>query len=117
MASEKQDLERIIERLQKFSDDRNWGDAHTPKNLALSIAVETGELLEHFQWQSDEEFAAYFESKGGNYFTEELADVLIYALNLARVLDIDAAQAINHKISVNELRFLPTGAEQPVGGA
>ena len=110
------EFERITERLRKFSEDRDWGRYHTPRNLAVSVAIETGELLEHFQWKDDEELAEHLERQG-TLVESEIADVLIYALNLAMSLGIDPAKAINDKITNNELRFPAPGVARPVGGA
>jgi len=104
---EQEEFAAIIDRLREFCEARGWGSDHTPINLAVSIAVETGELLEHFQRE---------QPPSRPLIAGELADVLIYALNLADVLDIDPVKAVNEKITVNELRFPLPGETRPVGG-
>jgi dCTP diphosphatase len=112
MAETEQNLEPIMERLQEFREKRGWGPDHTPRNLAVSVAIEAGELLEHFQWQEHPP-----KANDLLFVTSEIADVLIYALNLADVLGVDPAKAINDKITANELRFPAPGDPRPVGGA
>jgi dCTP diphosphatase len=100
-------IEGIMDRLRDFREVRGWEDDHTPINLAISISIEGGELLELFQWDAEPDQV---------FVAGEVADVLIYALNLCQVLGIDPAKAINDKISTNELRFPGPGASKPVGG-
>jgi NTP pyrophosphatase (non-canonical NTP hydrolase) len=111
----------IIDRLREFREKRGWKFDHTPRNLAASVAIEAGELLEHFQWEAPGEGRACVEAgeaeaAADQFVAEELADVLIYALNLADVLDIDPVKAVNDKITTNELRFPVPGETRPVGG-
>jgi dCTP diphosphatase len=89
-----------------FVERRDWHQFHTPKNLAMSLAIEAAELMEPFQWLTPE------ESRGvaGRpevlaHVAEELADVLCYALSLANVLGIDLAAAVQDKVSKNERKY------------
>ena len=89
-------MQEIIERIRKFNQDRDWDQFHSPDNLAKSISIESGELLECFQWSSD-------------YKTEnvkqELADVMIYCIMLADKLGLDPESIIEEKIQKNELKY------------
>jgi len=91
-------------RLRDFATQRNWERFHTPKNLSMALAGETGELLEVFQWVSDQESAQPTEDDL-RLAREELADIAIYLLRLADVLNIDLLEAIDAKISSNEDKY------------
>jgi dCTP diphosphatase len=101
--------------LRQFADERDWGRFHTPKNLAMALVAETGELVEHFQWltpaESSEVVADADKSK---QVADELADVLIYLVRLADVLGIDLLAAATRKVTENALRYPP---EQARGSA
>ena len=92
----------LIEKAIRFRNKRNWKQFHTPKNLAISISLEANELLEHFQWVDSEE--AVKEHKED--IAEELADVLLYCIYLADVLDLDIPSIIDAKIDKN-VRNIP----------
>lgn len=100
------EIERIQERLQRFADERAWGEYHTPKNLAMALAGEAGELLAEFQWLTpDESFDVMGDDVSGAAVRGELADVAIYMLRLADVLGVDLAAVVDAKMDVNEQRF------------
>jgi len=86
-----------IERIRKFTSDRNWEQFHTPSNLAKSIAIEAAELLECFQW-SDEVYDL-------QHVREELADVIVYCRNLLDELGLDEDEIVNAKMTQNELKY------------
>ena len=86
-----------IERIRKFTSDRNWEQFHTPSNLAKSIAIEAAELLECFQW-SDEVYDL-------QHVREELADVIVYCRNLLDELGLDEDEIVNAKMMQNELKY------------
>jgi NTP pyrophosphatase (non-canonical NTP hydrolase) len=109
-------MQKIMERIKRFRDDREWGKYHTPRNLAVSVAIEAGELCEHFQWDHEDEVDRHVDDHLSQ-IGEEIADVMIYSLNLCQVLGLDPEKIINHKLGCNELRFLPPGQERPRGGA
>ena len=100
-------LDATTERLRRLQQSRGWSAAHTPRNLAVSISVEVGELLEHFQW--DEVTAADRVRRPERFaaMAEELADVVIYALQLADSIELDLLDAIDAKITKNVARFPP----------
>ena len=80
--------EKTIERIRKFTEDRDWDQFHSPANLAKSIVIEAAELLECFQW-SDTEYDL-------QHIKEELADVLVYSQNLLDKLELDADEIIKN---------------------
>ena len=100
----KSELEGIAERLREFARERDWEQFHTPKNLAASIAIEAGELQEVFQWLSDEQ-APNLTAGQIARASDEVADVAIYLIRLADVLEVDLGQAIAAKIASNTVRY------------
>ena len=86
-----------IERIRKFTEDRDWDQFHSPANHAKSIVIEAAELLECFQW-SDKEYDL-------QHVKEELADVLVYSQNLLDKLGLDANEIINMKMNQNEAKY------------
>ena len=86
-----------IERIRKFSEDRDWDQFHSPANLAKSISIEANELLECFQWNEDKYDI--------NEVKEELADVLVYCRNMLDKLGLDEDEIINDKMSKNEAKY------------
>lgn len=89
-------MQKIIEKLRKFNEDRDWDQFHSSDNLAKSISIEAGELLECFQWSPNYELESV---------KEELADVLIYCVMLADKLGLDPLEVIREKITVNEKKY------------
>lgn len=89
--------QETIDRIRKFTDDREWDQFHSPANLAKSIVIESDELLECFQW-SDEEYDL-------QHVKEELADVMVYSQNLLDKLNLDADEIINIKMNQNEAKY------------
>ncbi len=82
-----------------FRDERNWLKDNTPKNLAISISVEAAELLEHFQWKTDEQIREAVKDRAKkNQISDELADVLILCLGFSDVMSIDISEAIHAKL-------------------
>lgn len=86
-----------IERIRRFTEDRDWDQFHSPANLAKSIVIEAAELLECFQW-SDTDFDR-------QHVKEELADVLVYSQNLLDKLGFDADEIVNMKMAQNEAKY------------
>ena len=89
--------QETIDRIRKFTEDRDWDQFHTPANLAKSISIEANELLECFQW-SDTEYDI-------SHVREELADVLVYCRNMLDKLDLDEDEIVNEKMSRNEAKY------------
>lgn len=86
-----------VERIRNFSIDRDWDQFHSPANLAKSISIEANELLECFQW-SDENYDI-------NEVKEELADVLVYCVDMLDKLGLDADEIVNAKMEQNEKKY------------
>ena len=106
MADKETTIQELMDHLADFVDERDWGQFHSPKNLAMGIAIETGELLEHFQWisvQESREVGDDAEQMAG--VKEELADVFSYVLALAQVLGIDLSEAFYQKMELNGEKY------------
>jgi NTP pyrophosphatase (non-canonical NTP hydrolase) len=89
-----------------FVAARHWQSYHTPKNLAMSIAIEAAELMEHFQWFTPDEIQQRLgDSEEYGAVADELADILIYCLSFANSAGIDLSSAIHAKLARNESRF------------
>lgn len=100
------DLTDLAATLRTFAEERDWEKFHTPKNLAVSVAIEAAELLELVQWRTDDDAVAYFQTDEGRAaLSDELADVLIYLVRLADVTGIDLRGAADAKIKANQQRF------------
>ncbi|MGQ0840515.1 nucleotide pyrophosphohydrolase [Actinokineospora sp.] len=99
-------LAELTARQRAFVEARDWGPFHTPKNLVMALTGEVGELTELFQWLTpDQAAAASTDPVTGPKIADELADVLLYLIRLADVLDVDLIAAANAKIDRNEVRF------------
>ncbi|MEL7498954.1 MAG: nucleotide pyrophosphohydrolase [Planctomycetota bacterium] len=90
--------------MQTFVDQRDWQQFHSPKNLAMSLAIEAGELMEHFQWISMDESRSIDEQQRHDV-AEELADVICYAMSIANSLNLDVATAVHQKMIKNRLKY------------
>lgn len=93
-------------RVLAFARERDWGQFHAPKNLSMALAAEAGELMEHFLWATSEDSKALARAKKSRRGIEdELADVVIYALEFANMTGIDVAAAINRKMQANARKY------------
>lgn len=97
-------VERLQDRLRTFAEERDWLQFHTPKNLATALSVEASELLEIFQWMTDDQSQSVMGTAESEHVRDEMADVLIYLMRLADVLDVDLAEAVAAKIRANSMR-------------
>lgn len=97
-------LTALRDDLRRFAAERAWEGFHTPKNLAMALSGEAGELIEHFQWLTPEQSAA-LAAPAREEVALEMADVLLYLVRLADVLDIDLAAAARRKIAINAERY------------
>ncbi len=100
-------MKSIMELTKKIIDFRNvrdWKQFHNPKDVALSLVLEAGEVMEHFQWKSQEEIKRYVQTNK-EAIGEELADVLYWVLLMSHDLDIDIAQSLEEKIRRNEVKY------------
>jgi len=103
------ELQQLKQKLRRFAGDRDWDQFHSPKNLAMALNVEAGELLEHFQWLTEAESAAVTGEKRIEV-ADEIADVQIYLIRLADKLGIDILDAANNKFEKNEKKYPPEKA-------
>lgn len=97
-------LEDLRRRLAAFAAAREWDQFHSPKNLAMALAAEAGELLEHFQWLSESQ-SETLDAARRDAVALELADVLLYLVRLSDKLDIDLVAAAHRKIGLNEIKY------------
>lgn len=89
--------QETIDRIRKFTEDREWNQFHSPANLAKSIVIEAAELLECFQWSN--------ENYDLQHVKEELADVIVYSQDLLDKLGLDADEIVNMKMTMNEAKY------------
>jgi dCTP diphosphatase len=100
------EIETLTTEIRNFAKSRDWEKFHTPKNLAMAIAGEAGELAAEFQWLTPEDsLFEYLTSEKLRDIRLELADVQIYLLRLSDVLNIDIPDAVREKMKINENRF------------
>ena len=100
------DIEQIKSLLRVYAADRDWNKYHNPKNLAMSLACESGELLEIFRWLTgDEATHAKQDAECKEQVAHELADILLNAIRLADLMDINLAEAIRTKFAINEKNY------------
>ncbi len=99
-------LEQLISKAQVFREERDWKQYHSARNLALSVVLEAAELLEIFQWKTDEEADALTQDPAEREkLSDELADILLYILLMAHDLGIDIVEAADRKIDKNRLKY------------
>ena len=98
------DIDSLKEKISLFAKARDWEKFHTPKNLACALSVEAGELLEELQWMSDEDQKNINEEKI-KAISEELSDIITYAIRISDVLNINLSDAIAEKIKKNEKKY------------
>lgn len=108
-------IENLTRQLRQFADERDWGQFHSPKNLAMALTGEVGELVEVFQWMTEaDSLRAGTKPELADAIGEELADVLFYLVRLADVLGIDLDRAAKAKLLVNAQKY---PAEQSKGSS
>ena len=98
------DLQELRKALKSFAEERDWGQFHSPKNLASALSVEAAEILEHFQWLTEEQSRNLSEEKKAAV-TEELADVFLYLISLSEKLGVELIAAAWAKIEVNGQKY------------
>lgn len=97
-------VEDLTEKIIAFRDARDWKQFHNPKDVALSLMLEAGEVVEHFQWKNPEEIDLYVKDHKVD-IGDELADTLSYLLILAHDLGIDLVEASKRKLEQNEAKY------------
>ncbi|MGD8886499.1 MAG: nucleotide pyrophosphohydrolase [Gammaproteobacteria bacterium] len=99
-----EELEDLKIRLQEFADERDWDQFHNPKNLSMALIAEAAELVEHFQWLSQEE-SQIIQGDKLESVRHELADIMIYLIRIADKLNVDLLDAVEKKITINEEKY------------
>jgi NTP pyrophosphatase (non-canonical NTP hydrolase) len=99
------EIKEIQNKLAKFAEERDWDQFHSPKNLAMALASEVGELNELFQWLTEEQSSIKDDSAKTDEIRQEIADIFIYLLRLADKLDIDIEEAVREKIEINAKKY------------
>ena len=99
-----QDLNQLQAYLRQFAKDRDWDQFHSPKNLTMALSVEVSELLENFQWLTEEQ-SYTLDQQQRAAVADEIADVQMYLARLADKLDINIGEAIEQKINKNEAKY------------
>ena len=97
-------LDQLAQALQQFADAREWGPFHSPKNLASALVVEAGELLEPFQWLTEAQSRA-LPADIKEAVAMEMADVLLYLVQLGNALDVDLVAAAQRKMVINARKY------------
>jgi NTP pyrophosphatase (non-canonical NTP hydrolase) len=98
------EIKKLQKLIVKFRDARDWKQFHNPKDIALSIILESAELIEHFQWKSKEEMEEYVKTDK-KHIGEELVDVFYWILLMAYDLDIDLPSTLKKKMKKNEEKY------------
>lgn len=104
MAKLEESISELQAKVVAFRDARDWKQFHNPKDLAISLILEAGEVLEHFQWKNAEEMLLHVQHKKDDV-AEEIADVFYWVLLLAHDLDIDLTDAFNKKLAKNDKKY------------
>ena len=99
-----QNIESLTKKIIAFRDARDWKQFHNPKDVAISLMLEAGEVMEHFQWKNKEEMEKYIISNKDD-IAEELADVLYWILLMSNDLKIDISKALERKLDINEKKY------------
>lgn len=98
------DLEEMRQIMREFSDSRDWGKFHSPKNLSMALSVEVSELIECFQWMTEEQSNS-LSPEQLEKISDEIADVQLYLVRLADKVGIDIGSAVDKKVEKNELKY------------
>lgn len=99
-----QNIDELIKKIIAFRDARDWKKFHNPKDVSLSLVLEAGEVMEHFQWKNKEEMEKYVKTNK-NAIGEELADVLYWVLLMSHDLNIDVFDSLEKKIQKNNEKY------------
>jgi NTP pyrophosphatase (non-canonical NTP hydrolase) len=107
------DVSSLETALQQFADERDWQKYHSPKNLAMALTGEVGELAEIFQWLTEEQSKSVArDAKTAQAIRDELADVMLYLVRLSSVLGVDLNEAVTQKLAKNGKKY-PIGDSTP----
>lgn len=109
MSSELINVSKLEAALQQFADERDWNQFHSPKNLAMALTGEVGELVEIFQWLTEDQSRLVASNTDtARAVRDEIADVLLYLVRLSSVLGVDLNEAVTHKLQSNAMKY-PAG--------
>lgn len=97
-------IDALRTRVNQFVEARDWAQFHSPKNLAMAMIVEAGEVVEHFQWMTEEE-SRHLDTETTKQVGQELSDTFVYLLRIAEVCGIDLIEAANKKIDLNAKKY------------
>lgn len=99
-------MELLKKKIAEFIKERDWEQFHNPKDLSMSLSIESAELMELYQWKNPEEINALINNpESFQKMKDELADIVIYSLSLANTLNIDVAEAVIKKLKKNEKKY------------
>jgi dCTP diphosphatase len=104
MAGKNIDIKTLTKRIVDFRDARDWKQFHNPKDVSLSLVLEAGEVMEHFQWKTKKEIRDYVKTHKTE-ISEELADVMYWILLLSHDLEINIIDALKKKIEKNDKKY------------
>ncbi|NHJ47238.1 MAG: nucleotide pyrophosphohydrolase [Asgard group archaeon] len=110
----KDQFEVLKDQMNRFLEERDWIKYHTPKNLSMSLAIEVAELMEIFQWDDKSAKEVIENDSLMSQVKDELADIMIYAISLARTLEIDIFSCIQNKMKRNNDRFPTSNTKKPL---
>jgi len=97
-------IEQLRQQIRDFASARDWDQFHSPKNLSMAMIVEAAELVEHFQWLTEEQSQSLADDKRAEV-ENELADIFVYLIRMADKLDIDLLDAANNKLKINAEKY------------
>jgi len=97
-------MQKLIKKLREFAKERDWDQFHSPKNLSMALSVEVSELVEHFQWLTQEE-SRNLNTDKLKAIKDEIADIMIFLTMIADKFGIDALEAAREKIKINEKKY------------
>jgi len=98
------DINELVAQVRRFRDERDWAQFHNPKDMAISLALEAAEVLEHFQWKSAKEIDEHLASHRDEV-ADELGDVLVYLLEFCDVVGVDIVDAALNKLAKNAIKY------------
>lgn len=98
------EIKELTDKILEFRKERDWEQFHTPKDLAISLSLEAAEVLEHFQWKTNDEIKEYIKNNK-EHIGEELADVFYWILIMSHDIDIDIVEAFNQKMKKNAEKY------------
>lgn len=98
------DLEQLRLRIRQFAEERDWRQYHSPKNLSMALIAEAAELVEHFQWLTEEQ-SAHLDAEKLEAVRQEIADIQIYLITIADKLNVDLLEAVANKLDINAKKY------------